>query len=207
MGHPRKAKKSYSKPKVRWQKSRIDEEIQLTRDFGFKNKKEIWKMDGMLRKIKGQAKKLSALSTEQSKKETDQLFARLQKYGLLAGEPSYDTVLSLNIRDLISRRLQTVLVDRKLARTSKQARQFVIHGHVMIGDKKITSPSHMVTVADEQHLRFHVRSALSNEDHPERAIKKEAEEIKQEMSDIKEGDVKAPAKDAEEKPAAEVKNE
>ena len=207
MGHPRKAKKSYSKPKVRCEKSRIEEEIKITREFGFKNKKEIWKLDGMLRGFKGQAKKLSALNTEQSKKETDQLFARLQRYGLLTADVSYDAVLGMTLKDLISRRLQTVLVDRKLARTPKQARQFIVHGHVMIGDKKITSPSHMVTVADEQHLGFHGKSSLSNEEHPERAMRKEEEEIKAEMAEIKSDGVetKAPVKEAKAKTTKEVK--
>ena len=44
MGDPRRLKKRYSAPSHPWQKERIEEEIVLTREYGLRNKKEIWKL-------------------------------------------------------------------------------------------------------------------------------------------------------------------
>jgi len=58
MGDPRKIRKKYQTPSHPWIKSRIDEEKVLTREFGTKNKKEIWKMETVLKNFKTQSKHL-----------------------------------------------------------------------------------------------------------------------------------------------------
>jgi len=69
----------------------------------------------------------------------------------------------------MARRLQTVLFKKGMARSVKQARQFIVHEHVLIGDKKITSPAYLVKVSEEASISFAVSSPLISEDHPERA--------------------------------------
>ena len=49
----------------------------------------------------------------------------------------------------------------------KQARQFIVHGHIYIGKKKVTSPSHVTTKEEEATIRFAAQSAFSNPNHPE----------------------------------------
>src|SRR5210317_1209533 len=100
MGHPKKQRKTYERPSHPWQKERIDEEKIIMRDYGLKNKKELWKFSTLLSKYKRQAKKLSALDTEQSKIETEQLFTKLKSYNLIS-EDSYDAVLSMSLKDLL----------------------------------------------------------------------------------------------------------
>jgi len=65
----------------------------------------------------------------------------------------------------------------------KQARQFIVHGHVAIGSKTITSPSYMLSLEEESTLAFCPNSNLAAEDHPERAIA--IKEIKAEVAKIK----------------------
>ncbi len=216
MGHPKKLRKKYETPSHPWQKTRILEEKELTKEFGFKNKAEIWKVHSVLSRFKRKAKELSASPTEQSKKETEQLFARLKRLGLLTSEVSYDAVLEINVQDLAKRRLQSVLVEKGLARTPKQARQFITHKHVTVNGKAITSPSYLVTVEEENAVGFRQTSALDNEEHPERFIK-EKEELAAEMEKIKPAkeeskeESTAPAEESAEAPAEEkaeeVKNE
>ncbi len=86
-------------------------------------------------------------------------------------------------KDVLERRLQTILFRKGLARTMSQSRQFITHRHVTIGPKEITSPSFLVTLEDESHLTFKDKSALANEDHPER--RNEAKEIAKEVTEIK----------------------
>ena len=43
----------------------------------------------------------------------------------------------------------------------KQARQFITHEHVAIGEKKITSPSYFVNVIEESKINFVVNSGYN----------------------------------------------
>ena len=171
MGDPRKIRKKYETPTHPWQKDRIDEEKTLTIEFGLKNKKEIWRMETLLKKFKDQVKALASRIDEQSKLEEKQLVNRLLSLGLITKEDPLDTVLGLGIRDVLERRLQTIIVRKGLAKTMKQSRQFITHGHVIVDNKKITFPSYIISLKEESLLEFIPTSTLSNVDHPERMIK------------------------------------
>ena len=82
MGHPKLKKKTYSKPTHPWQKERIEEEKELLKEFGLKNKEEIWKVASLLRKYAKQAKTLIALNTPQSEIEKAQLLKKLSSLSL-----------------------------------------------------------------------------------------------------------------------------
>lgn len=185
MGHPRKIRKKYAKPFHPWQKERIDEEKVIIKEFGLKKKKEIWRVTSLLGKFKSQAKKLSALHTEQSQKETKQLMDRLRSFGLVPDNASFDDVLGININAIMARRLQSIVVAKKLARSHQQARQMITHNHIKVGEKIISSPSYLVKIGEENLVEFAEESSFKNEDHPER-MKKGMEEIKEEVKKIKE---------------------
>jgi len=53
---------------------------------------------------------------------------------------------------MLERRLDNVLYRLKLATTRKQARQVIVHGHVLVNGKKVYSPSFQVSVNDEVSL-------------------------------------------------------
>ncbi|KKR97278.1 MAG: 30S ribosomal protein S4 [candidate division TM6 bacterium GW2011_GWE2_41_16] len=53
---------------------------------------------------------------------------------------------------LLERRLDNVVYRLKLASTRQQARQLIVHGHIAINGKKVTSPSSLVDVNDEVRL-------------------------------------------------------
>jgi len=170
MGNIRKPRKTYSTPKHPWEKARIDEEKALRKEFGFRNKKELWKVSSKLKNYFDRSKGYVAKETTQSVIEQEQMLNKLRSYGLLSIEASLGDVLSITLKDMLERRLQTVLFRKGLARSVKQARQFIVHGHVMIGEQKITSPSYMVTLKEEDALVFSAGSSLSDEEHPERAL-------------------------------------
>lgn len=170
MGDPRRLRKKYSGPSQPWQKERIDEERELKNEFGFKNKKEIWKLSSLLNKLGLQAKKLTALKTQQANIEKKQLLDKLYNMGLLNKGAQLEDVLTLTLRNLLERRLQTLVIKKNFARSIKQARQFITHGHIAIDQKVITSPSYLVTTAEENKIAFLGSSTLASVDHPERAV-------------------------------------
>ena len=50
---------------------------------------------------------------------------------------------------LLERRLDNVIYRLKLANSRRQARQIIVHGHILVNGKKIYSPSYLVSVDDE----------------------------------------------------------
>lgn len=172
MGDPKHPKRTYTTPSHPWQKERIDEEKTLLKEYGLKNKKEIWRMVSLLGRFKQQAKSLIARTDAQSKKEEKQLITKLVKLNLVTENAKMDDILGLDIKNVMDRRLQTQVFSKGLARGAKQARQFITHGHVFVGNKKITVPSYLVKVDEEAQIKFDERSSLANPEHPERVIVK-----------------------------------
>ncbi len=138
--------KTYSKPKRPFDKARIQEEAGIKEEFGLKNKKEIWKADAQIKLIREKAKKLISADEEEKKI----FFERLKKIGFNVN--SISDVLSLDKKDFLKRRLQTILVDKKIARTQKSARQLITHKKVLIEGRSINAPSYIVPVSLENKI-------------------------------------------------------
>jgi small subunit ribosomal protein S4 len=83
-----------------------------------------------------------------------------------------DDVLGVRLKNILERRLQTMICRKGLARTMTQARQFIVHEHITVGGKKITAPSHLVTVQEEPTISFVSNSTLASAEHPERIVQK-----------------------------------
>ena len=154
MGDPKKLRKKYSTPSHPWQKQRIDEERVLMREYGFKNKAELWKLNSKLRKYKTQVKNLISKHDEHAEKQKVELIKRVQKLNLIDEKAVLEDILSLTLKDICERRLQTIVLKKGLARSIKQARQFITHEHIVIGDQKITSPSYIVSSGEEIIVKF-----------------------------------------------------
>ncbi|MBS3095445.1 30S ribosomal protein S4 [Candidatus Woesearchaeota archaeon] len=178
MGSIKKQSKKYSPPSHPWQRERLEEERKLSKEYGVKNKKEIWKASYMLGRFKRVAKKLIASSSSQGDVEKRQLIDRLKKYGLADDGTRMENVLNLNVNDIMNRRLQTIVYRGNMARSIEQARQFIVHGHVIIEGRKVTTPSYLVLKREETNVIFDPSSSLASNEHPERMtieMKKAAE--------------------------------
>ncbi len=140
--------KRYSKPKRPFDKTRIDEEGEIKKEFGLKNKKEIWKAEEKINAIREKAKKLISAS----EKEQKALFERLKKTGLEVD--SIADVLSLDKKDYLNRRLQTFIVEKKIANTPKQARQLIVHKKISVDGRLIDSPSYIVPTLFEEKIKL-----------------------------------------------------
>jgi small subunit ribosomal protein S4 len=202
MGEPKKPKKTYKKPLVIWQSDLIAEQKILLKEYGLKNKREIWKAEGFLKKIRDQAKLLIASKTEQSKKEKEQLINKLVKLGLVKTSSELESILNLELKNVLERRLQTLVFKKNVAKSIKQARQFIVHGHVSYNNSKMNVPSFLVPADMENKIAFNDASAMANEQHPERAKEKSRREEKGEKEKLDETDIFA-----QDKPEEKVKKE
>ncbi|MBI2654489.1 30S ribosomal protein S4 [Candidatus Woesearchaeota archaeon] len=154
MGDPRKLRKKFSKPGHPWQKDRIEAERSVLKQYGLRRKYEIWKMDSLLKKFLHRAKTIIGERTSQSEIEKKQLLDRLCLLGLLKKDSKIEDVLNLTLKDLLERRLQTLVHRKQMAKTMLQARQIITHEHVAIGARKITSPSYFVSIDEEAQIRL-----------------------------------------------------
>ena len=166
MGDPKKLRKQFSTPIHPWQKARIEEEQVLIKEYGLTNKREIWKLASKVRVFARQVKRLIANTTPQGDKERKQLISKLISLNVLQQDADLDDVLDLETKDLMERRLQTLVFKRGLAKSIKQARQFIVHGHVMIGGSKITVPSYLVKKEEETMIGFVPTSKVSQSVQP-----------------------------------------
>jgi small subunit ribosomal protein S4 len=142
----KRKRKIFSRPKKRFDKPRIIEEEEIKREFGLKSKREIWKADSKVKSMREKAKRLISAGQEEQKA----LFSRLKKMGFEVN--SISDVLSLDKKDYLRRRLQTILVTKNLAKTSREARQLIAHKKVLVEGKSVNSPSYIVPVDLESKI-------------------------------------------------------
>ncbi|MEA3295083.1 MAG: 30S ribosomal protein S4 [Euryarchaeota archaeon] len=187
MGYPGKNTKSYDTPKHPWQALRLAEEVGYVKTYGLRNKREVWKAQSMLRKYRRSAMKLLAEITEgelsgHDRQIADDILNRLKRYSILSTEGNLDDILALDTKNFLERRLQTQVYRQGFASTIRQARQFITHGHISIDNKKITIPSYIVSIDDEQKIEYYTNSPLQKKEHPQRL----AEIVKNEIIQIEE---------------------
>lgn len=125
----RKHSKTSNRPRQLYDRDRQDKEIKLAGEYGLKNKREIWRIQLVLAKIRKRARELLTLDEQNPVRifEGQAMLNKLFKYGLLdkETETGLDFALSLNIERFLERRLQTLVYKNKLAKS-------VHHSRVMI---------------------------------------------------------------------------
>jgi|SRR3989344_2066123 len=135
--------KIYERPKHLYDKVRIGEENKLVESYGLKNKREIWKTEALVRYLRNRAKSL--ITASEGDKQA--FFKKLNAVGLNVN--SIADVLALTKKDMLKRRLATILVEKKFVRTPFEGRQFIVHKRVLIGGRTVSSPSYLVRVNEE----------------------------------------------------------
>ncbi|MBI4360667.1 30S ribosomal protein S4 [Candidatus Micrarchaeota archaeon] len=155
MGDPKRNRKQFEGPKRLWDKKRIDEEKALREEFGLKNARELWKMQTILRRIRREARRLLSKKGADLDRRTNQLMGRAKRFLISNPAATVDDVLLLTPRDILSRRLQTIVVRKHLARTNRQARQFIVHGHISVQGQRVTAPSYLVSFQEEDQINWY----------------------------------------------------
>lgn len=124
--------------------------------FGLRNKRELWKAQTEVARIRNQARELLALSAEVRAEKERKLLNFLNRLGLVKEGATLDDILNLKVEDLLERRLQTIVMKKANTRSPYQARQIVRHGHVSIGNRKINIPGYLVRLEEEPKVLLHV---------------------------------------------------
>jgi len=154
MGDPKTPRRVWKKPKRPLNYDLLMDELKTLGAFGLKTKRELWKTQTELSRVRLHARSLLALRQEDRKRKEPILIQSLSKIGLVDQNSTLDDVLNLQVTDLLSRRLQTIAQKKLYFKTPYQARQAIVHGHVMIGDSVVTIPSYIVKTEEETKIRL-----------------------------------------------------
>src|ERR671925_2193725 len=156
MGDPRKTKKLYRRPRMIWTTDQLNAELYIMGSYGLRNKRELWKAQTEVARIRNQARALLALSTEARAEKEKRLLNFLNRLSLTKEGATLDDILNLKVEDLLERRLQTIVMKKSGTKSPYQARQIVSHGHVSIGNRKVNIPSYLVRTDEEPQILLHV---------------------------------------------------
>jgi len=108
MGDPKTPRRVWKKPKRPLNYDLMMDELKTLGTFGLKTKKELWKTQTELSRVRLQARSLLALRQEERERKEPILIQSLSKIGLVDQNSTLDDVLNLQVNDLLSRRLQTI---------------------------------------------------------------------------------------------------
>jgi len=170
VGDPKRTRKSYETPRHPWRRDQLEVELHLMGDFGLRNKRELWRYKTMLSKVRGQARSMLASTGEERARLEREYLSKLSRIGVLSESATIDEILDLDIRDLLERRLQTLVFRKGLAKTLFQARQLVSHGHISVAGKIISVPGYIVSRDEEGKVKYSSDSPLGKADHPLRKV-------------------------------------
>ena len=172
MGEPKFSRSRTQTPTHPWKQARIDEEHALKEKYGLKKTggmREIWREKSALRRHRNQAMKLIGrvdASEGHYAKEKNQLLESLFSKGLLVSGADIGDVLEINVEHMLSRRLQSVVYYRGLAPSMRAARNLIVHGHIRIGNQRLTVPGYHIIKEEEEHLQYSSNSPYADPDHP-----------------------------------------
>jgi len=166
MGDPKKQRKKYSPSRFRWSKDELEEQLRLLGEYGLRNKRELLKYEAFLTKFRTIARSLVGKSPLERIEAENILIKKLSRMGLVSENANLDDVLDLTIEDFLKRRLQTIVQNQGLSKTPRQARQFIVHGHIAVNDNIVTVPSYLISLNEESFITYSKRSSFSNLNHP-----------------------------------------
>lgn len=155
MGDPKRLRKTYEKPMRLWNKERIEREGKLREEYGLKNSREVWKAQTILRKIRREARRLLSNKGAKVEERVQTLIKRVSAFLIRKPDITLDDILSLEVRDVLERRLQTIIIKKSYAKTPKQSRQFITHGHISIDGNRVDVPSYLVRFSEEPKINWH----------------------------------------------------
>ena len=154
MGDPKKSRRKWVSPGHPWVKERLQRELELIGKYGLRNKREIWIAEAVVREFRMRARSLLALPEPERSQAAKSLIDRLYRLGLVNKDAVLDDVLGLTVENVLERRLQTIVFRKGLAKTIHQARQLIVHGHIAINGRRVTSPGYLVPRDEEDKISY-----------------------------------------------------
>ncbi len=111
----------------------MDAELKLVGEYGLRNKRELWRVQYALSRIRNNARMLLTLDEKNTRRifEGEALLRRMNRYGLLdESQNKLDYVLALTVENFLERRLQTLVFKSGMAKSIHHARVLIKQRHI-----------------------------------------------------------------------------
>lgn len=156
--------KTSNRPRQLFDRDRQDKEIKLAGEYGLKCKREIWRIQLILAKLRKRARELLTLEETNPVRifEGQALMNKLFKFGLLdrETEAGLDFALSLTVERFLDRRLQTLVYKNKLAKSIHHSRVMIYGKQVIVNNKLVDVASFMVSADNESKIEINPKSSF-----------------------------------------------
>lgn len=153
-----------------WTTDQLSAELYLVGTYGLRNKRELWKAQTEVARLRNQARALLSLSAEARSDKETQLLNFLNRLGLINEGATLDDILNLKIEDLLERRLQNIIMRKTGNKSPYLSRQLVVHRHVSIGNRFINLPGYLVKKNEEQQILVHLDVHRSTSGTPQEQV-------------------------------------
>jgi len=148
---------TFRTPRRPFEKERLDAELKLCGDYGLRNKREVWRVNFGLSKVRTAARELLKLDPKDPRRvfEGNALLRRLNRLGVLdESHQKLDYILALKTQDFMERRLQTLVYKLGLAKSIHHARVLIRQRHIRVGKQLVNQPGFVVRVDSQKHIDF-----------------------------------------------------